>query len=96
MQDAVFFSHEEYDFFVAFGDLSLCKKWYTILKKNNAPFINAVHPTAYIEQTCELGSNIMIGAFAYLNTKKIIYPAAKPYIDESDKKAVMEVLDSNH
>lgn len=57
----------KYNFFVALGNMSLRKKWTTILMKQKMNMINVIHPKAYIENSVIMGKNIFIGAFTYIN-----------------------------
>lgn len=57
----------QYEFFVAIGDNSLRKNWFLTLWKNGKHCVNAIHPKAYLESSVKLGTNVMVGAFAYLN-----------------------------
>lgn len=59
-------------FFVSLGDNKLRKSLFMELKKNRANFINAIHPTAYIETDVVLGKNVMIGALSYINVNSVI------------------------
>lgn len=57
----------QYEFFVAIGDNFLRKKWFLMLGQNGKYCINAIHPKAYLESSVKLGTNVMVGAFTYLN-----------------------------
>lgn len=54
-------------FFIAIGDNDIRARLFKDMKKAGARFVNAVHPTALIENTVVIGENIFIGAHAYLN-----------------------------
>lgn len=57
----------DYDYFVAIGDNSLRKKWFLQLTRDGNRCVNAIHPRAFLESSVSAGTNIMIGAFAYIN-----------------------------
>jgi len=66
------FDQQKYDFFVAFGNDDLRKKWFKILQDQKKSCINVIHPKAFLETNVHLGQNIMIGAFVYVNINTII------------------------
>lgn len=54
-------------FFVSIGTNSSRKKVFEILAESKVKFINAIHPSAYIEPDVRLGLNVMVGAQSYVN-----------------------------
>lgn len=67
ISDYVNYNKKDYYFFVSFGNGQLRKKFYLRLKRDKVKFINAIHPTTWIEKKVELGENVMVGAFSYIN-----------------------------
>lgn len=59
-------------FFVAIGDNNVRCDVFTRLREAGAKFVNAIHPTAFIEPDVVLGSNVMIGALSYVNVRSTI------------------------
>lgn len=57
----------DHAFFVAIGTIKWRRETYELLKKAGVTFINAIHPTAFIEKSATIGENVMVGAFSYLN-----------------------------
>ena len=56
-----------HSFFIAIGDGVIRSDIFTNMKKNGAKFVNAIHKTAVVEPGVELGENIFLGAFSYIN-----------------------------
>jgi acetyltransferase EpsM len=54
-------------FFVAIGDNYVRREVYNKINKDGARFVNAIHPSAHVEEGISLGDNITIGAFSYIN-----------------------------
>lgn len=61
------YQKEGYHFFVSIGTNSSRKKVFVNLKRSGAKFINAIHPSAFVEPNVKLGTNIMVGAQSYVN-----------------------------
>lgn len=56
-----------HDFFVAFGDNALRKKYIESLMKNGANIINLIHPSAVIDKNVSLGKGVAVIAGAIIN-----------------------------
>lgn len=55
------------EFFISVGDNKARSKIFLKMQNGGAKFVNAIHPSAYLESSASLGKNVMIGAFSYLN-----------------------------
>lgn len=54
-------------FFISIGTNVARRKIFLKMKKSGCQFVNAIHPSATIEQTVQLGTNVFIGAHCYIN-----------------------------
>ncbi|OHB16212.1 MAG: hypothetical protein A2431_02270 [Candidatus Zambryskibacteria bacterium RIFOXYC1_FULL_39_10] len=59
-------------FFVAIGGNGARRDVFLKLKEAGARFVNAIHPSAFVESDLILGNNVMIGALSYVNVRSTI------------------------
>jgi len=54
-------------FFITIGNNCIRSELFKKIKNGGGIFVNAIHKTAFLEQSIELGTNIFIGARSYIN-----------------------------
>ncbi len=59
-------------FFISIGSNDVRKRLFEQFKMGGVTFVNAIHPKACVEPGVELGVNVMVGAFAYVNVNTVI------------------------
>lgn len=59
-------------FFIAIGDNNVRMSIFENIKNAGAKFVNAIHKKSFIEKSVELGINVMVGAFSYININSTV------------------------
>lgn len=70
--DFVKYIRSQAEFFVAFGDNTLRRKWMDAVKQNNARLATIIHPTAYISPKAKIGAGVAVLPQAIVNTFSVI------------------------
>ncbi|AZO94016.1 acetyltransferase [Halocella sp. SP3-1] len=57
---------------LAIGDNKKREYYFSLLKKKGYEFVNVIHPTAIVDESCRLGEGIMVGAGVILGAEVVI------------------------
>lgn len=60
------------EFYVAFGNNELRKKWINTVKETGGKLATIVHPTAYISPKAKIGTGVAVLPMALINTNSVI------------------------
>ena len=63
---------DQADFFVAFGDNVLRKKWVDAVRQKHARLTTIIHTTAYISPKAKIGAGVVVLPKAIVNTFSVI------------------------
>lgn len=74
--DFVKYICDQAEFFVAFGDNALRRKWVDAVKKNNAKLATIIHSTAYISPKSKIGAGVAVLPKAIVNTFSVVEDGA--------------------